>query len=648
MVNLLIALLGEKTETVLRLPSSAAGGYTRPSLVLTISTTERLFVATIQEAFSLATRHLQEGRAGDAAVVYGLIALADPLNVDAAFALAQIRVRAGDASGADAAFRRCIVVSPDAGQVWRRFGQAAMNAERLALAQTALQRALRLNPGDFDARTDAARLMEALRVWDVAAVHLAAINAVRPAADVALRLATARRNAGAPAAEIDRAALDAAATDDDGAAAAALHLAGLNARDAGDAARADGYFRRALTRAPHHSAARFHGGLTRMLLGETTASAFADGEPWAAAHADRADLLVGQGRLKDACSHYLEATLHAPAAARGRDGLAATLETRRRLCRYGEMADKAHTDEWGNIALFDAMEKYNKAVFADPHLTGVARPGGFRRPKVFDCFTFYNELDLLELRLEELDGVVDVFVLAEAAWTFQGVPKPLIFAENKARFARFADKIVHVVVDDPAAGPSPWDRESAQRNAVMNGLAGRAAPDDVVFIGDVDEFPRRGIVAAMRENPAWAGRLNRLSADYYCGYLDFKCNYKWHKQISLPYKLLQAMGPDHARFMAIAKYGNLLYDAGWHFSWLGGIEKVVGKLKAYAHSEYTGLAQMDRNALAAAVRSGGGIFALMDGGHGYGGEFSVVPLDAGFPETVQRDPNRYRAMEWMF
>jgi beta-1,4-mannosyl-glycoprotein beta-1,4-N-acetylglucosaminyltransferase len=79
--------------------------------------------------------------------------------------------------------------------------------------------------------------------------------------------------------------------------------------------------------------------------------------------------------------------------------------------------------------------------------------------RVFDGFTFFNELDLLELRLNELAGHVDFFVLVEAPMTFQGKPKPLFYAENQARFAAFRDKIIHLVIDDMPAGDDAWARE---------------------------------------------------------------------------------------------------------------------------------------------------------------------------------------------
>jgi tetratricopeptide (TPR) repeat protein len=589
------------------------------------------------------------GRHAEAVGPLAAASVRDPGAYDVCFALAQAREALGEWEGAEAAFRRASCLSPATLTGWLRYGQASLKRERLATAERALERAVRLDPANLEAQFDRARLMEALRVWDRAAEALAVVTS-RTVLDVGLRvrLGTALRNAGAPAARVEQALAAVAGADGDGA-TEALVLLGLNARDAGDPVRAVEFFRQALARRPHHSTARFHRGVTAMLTGVPRGEAFPDAESFAPAYAERGDQLAAEGRLKDACAFYLEASLINPDLKAARDGMAATLAERRRLCRFGEMADKDHTDEWGNIALYDAMDKYNRAVVADPYLIGAPRPGAFRRPRVFDCFTFYNELDLLEMRLEELNDVVDFFVAVEAPWTFQGQPKSLILKENMARFERFAHKIVHVVVDDaPDAGPSPWDREGVQRDAILRGLAGRAAPDDLIFVGDVDEMPRRATVTYLRDDPARAGRLNRLSADYYCGFLDFKCNYRWHKQIALPYSLLLALGPDHARFLAIAKYGNLVYDAGWHFSWLGGAEKIVGKLRAYAHSEYTGLADLDAQALMQAMRSGGGIFALMDSSHGYGGEFSVTQLDDGFPEVVRRDPDRYRKMGWLF
>ncbi len=111
--------------------------------------------------------------------------------------------------------------------------------------------------------------------------------------------------------------------------------------------------------------------------------------------------------------------------------------------------------------------------------------------RVFDCFPFGGELDLLRLRLELLDDVVDHFVLAEAPTTFSGLPKPLFYQEHQSDFAAWNDKIIHIVVDDmpvpDSTTASRWPPERFQRRALTRGLS-QAEPDDLVLISDVDEL----------------------------------------------------------------------------------------------------------------------------------------------------------------
>ena len=89
---------------------------------------------------------------------------------------------------------------------------------------------------------------------------------------------------------------------------------------------------------------------------------------------------------------------------------------------------------------------------------------------IYDCFTFFNELELLELRLNELAGVVDKFVLVEATQTHTNKPKPLHYHENRARFSAFHDKIIHVIVDDMPQSSDPWIPENFQRKCIARGL----------------------------------------------------------------------------------------------------------------------------------------------------------------------------------
>jgi len=66
---------------------------------------------------------------------------------------------------------------------------------------------------------------------------------------------------------------------------------------------------------------------------------------------------------------------------------------------------------------------------------------------IYDCFTFFNEHSVLDIRLNTLYDHVDKFILVEATRSHQNLPKPLYFDENKSMYSKFLDKIIHVVID---------------------------------------------------------------------------------------------------------------------------------------------------------------------------------------------------------
>ncbi len=122
--------------------------------------------------------------------------------------------------------------------------------------------------------------------------------------------------------------------------------------------------------------------------------------------------------------------------------------------------------------------------------------------KVYDCFTFYNEFELLELRLMALWDVVDYFVIVEANLKHQGEPKDFNLLKRADDFKDFWTKIRYVAADltqVPFKGTGDWSLENAQRNAIMNGI-GDAADDDLIMISDLDEIPAPDIFQRLQEN----------------------------------------------------------------------------------------------------------------------------------------------------
>ena len=122
--------------------------------------------------------------------------------------------------------------------------------------------------------------------------------------------------------------------------------------------------------------------------------------------------------------------------------------------------------------------------------------------KVYDCFTFYNEFELLELRLKALWDVVDYFVIVEANMKHNGEPKDFNLLKRADEFKDFFPKIRYVASDlseVPFKGVGDWSLENAQRNAIMNGI-GDAAEDDLIMISDLDEIPAPDIFQRLQEN----------------------------------------------------------------------------------------------------------------------------------------------------
>ena len=138
--------------------------------------------------------------------------------------------------------------------------------------------------------------------------------------------------------------------------------------------------------------------------------------------------------------------------------------------------------------------------------------------RIFDTLMLDSELDLLEHRLRETFDLVDVFVLIEAAETFRGEKKSLVFRENWERFSWAAPKIRHIALDSlGAAGTLPWSREALQRNALMLGLRD-AQQDDIILILDADEIVSRPLLERLRSQGL--DRPHRLSMTRHYEYLD--------------------------------------------------------------------------------------------------------------------------------
>lgn len=203
--------------------------------------------------------------------------------------------------------------------------------------------------------------------------------------------------------------------------------------------------------------------------------------------------------------------------------------------------------------------------------------------RVFDGIIFSNELDLLEIRWQELHPYVTKFVILEANTTFTGIPKPLYFATNRNRFAFAEEKIVHGTFPGRIAShgshDDPFKLESEQRVA-MNGLLRWAgiSNGDLLIMSDTDEIPSPHTVKLLQWCDEVPPVLHLELRDYMYSF-EFPVDYSsWRATIHIYSPWTQYR---HSRQTDV-----ILSDAGWHCSFcFRYLREFVFKMTAYSHAD---------------------------------------------------------------
>lgn len=204
--------------------------------------------------------------------------------------------------------------------------------------------------------------------------------------------------------------------------------------------------------------------------------------------------------------------------------------------------------------------------------------------KIFDCFPFFNELDLLEIRLNILNDIVDYFVVCEAEHTHSNKYKGFILQQNKERFKKFSNKIRYIQIKKEHFNDMPWHNENLQRNSLQTGL-NDILDNDICILSDLDEIPKpetvlnaintKKIPCTLSTN-LFYGYLNTVVKD-----LNLRNNngsILFNKELLNRYKNLQNFRINKDNFENIP-------DGGWHFSFCVGnnTNKVIEKIQAFAH-----------------------------------------------------------------
>ena len=229
--------------------------------------------------------------------------------------------------------------------------------------------------------------------------------------------------------------------------------------------------------------------------------------------------------------------------------------------------------------------------------------------KIFDCFMYFDEEVVLDVRLNVLDQFVDYFVIVESRFTHKGDPRDLKFDLQK--FNRFKDKIIYLIYEDQPKEvkivkkedgifektkkyvSNAIYRENSQRNYIKKGLI-EAEDNDIILISDVDEIPNLSNVNFNKINEKII--LFKQEMFYYKFNLHLP-NLVWSgtkackkKNLLNPQWLRNIKDRKYSFFridtlFSKTKYNNIkiLNNGGWHFTNIKTAKEIEYKLKSYLH-----------------------------------------------------------------
>jgi beta-1,4-mannosyl-glycoprotein beta-1,4-N-acetylglucosaminyltransferase len=211
--------------------------------------------------------------------------------------------------------------------------------------------------------------------------------------------------------------------------------------------------------------------------------------------------------------------------------------------------------------------------------------------KIYDCFVFNNELDLLEIRLNELNEFVDHFVLVEGEHTWQNNKKELVFVNNKHRFQKFLNKIHYIVIPEDKFVPHTWTNERTSFDYILTKLKSiNLNNDDIVMISCCDEIPNIKNILNFKDAISSA-TVFEVKLYYY--YVNTIFNH-WGSiflpgTIAIPYKNLLEKTSVYDTLLERNNIQVVFKNSGWHFSYIGGTEQIHTKLQSFSHSEYNNI-----------------------------------------------------------
>ena len=248
--------------------------------------------------------------------------------------------------------------------------------------------------------------------------------------------------------------------------------------------------------------------------------------------------------------------------------------------------------------------------------------------KIISTHLFMNEVELLLIRLEELYNYIDYFVIVQSEITVQdGSNQPFFgsFEKNQHLFKKYMDKI-HVFNLTKDMMPEVCDYSPVpRRNAIFETLRGAVSqipnldPMDLVIFGDADEIPNRATLELLKNTNIGVlqhGEIKVLQLDLFYFFLNYKLkNNKWNGLKVLNVKTFLETEGIYVKIRQAHDWDsryidNAIKNAGWHYSYFGGIENVQNKMRTLC--DHSSREVMDKEDILKSMESGKDLFGRND------------------------------------
>ena len=267
---------------------------------------------------------------------------------------------------------------------------------------------------------------------------------------------------------------------------------------------------------------------------------------------------------------------------------------------------------------------------------------------IYDCFSYWDEDLLLDLRLNTLNNYVDYFVIVEGNKTWQNNSKKLRFDINK--FQKFKKKIIYVAVEDMPDGQDPYLRENFQRNSIMRGLS-QSSENDLILISDLDEIPDPKKIKYFDKKMRYA--VFQQKHFYYKFNLQSQMHPLWlgsriciKKYLKSPQWLRDLKFKKRPFWRLDKRYlNNIIENGGWHFCNLKSPEDLLYKYKnlyetndPFHFKEKIEEKYLNIEEISKRVATGEDIIGRND-------RFNKIILDNSFPDYLIK--NKFLFKDWI-